>query len=382
MDPQQRLMLELAWEALEDAGIPPDRLDARRDGRVRRRDLERLRRPAAARRAIAVARQTFTGTQRSMIANRVSYFLGARGPSLTVDTGQSSGLVAVHMACESLRAGESSSALAGGVNLNVGPDTALELAALGALSPDGRCFTFDARANGFVRGEGGGLVVLKPLDAAVAGGDRILGVIRGSAVNNDGGGDGLTAPDPDAQKRLLRMAYENAGVRPDQVPYVELHGTGTPLGDRVEAAALGSVLGESREGSVAPGRLGKDEHRAPGGRGRNSGADQGGPGARSRRDSPQASTSSSPTRRSRSTTLGLRVQTAREPWPEASPKIAGVSSFGLGGTNCHVVVEAAPEPGAAAERLDAGPPSPGSRPGALRSLRQGRPGAPRGGRDG
>ena len=127
----------------------------------------------------------------------------------------------------------------------------------------------------------------------MADGDRILGVIRGSAVNNDGGGDGLTAPDPDAQKRLLRMAYENAGVRPDQVSYVELHGTGTPLGDRVEAAALGSVLGESRAGPAAPRRLGKDEHRASGGRGRNRGADQGGPvrsvAARSR----PASTSSS-----------------------------------------------------------------------------------------
>ena len=248
MDPQQRLMLELAWEALEDAGIPPDGLDAGEAGvyvGAISSDYAGLLRRAGA----AVTRQAFTGTQRSMIANRVSYFLGARGPSLSVDTGQSSGLVSVHMACESLRAGESSIALAGGVNLNVGPDSALELAALGALSPDGRCFTFDARANGFVRGEGGGLVVLKPFDAAVAGGDRILGVIRGSAVNNDGGGDGLTAPDPDAQKRLLRMAYENAGVRPDQVSYVELHGTGTPLGDRVEAAALGSVLGESREGS-------------------------------------------------------------------------------------------------------------------------------------
>ena len=252
---------------------------------------------------IAVARQTITGNQRSMIANRVSYFLGARGPSLTVDTGQSSGLVSVHMACESLLSGESTLALAGGVNLNVGPETALELAALGALSPDGRCFTFDARANGFVRGEGGGLVVLKPLDAAVAGGDRILGVIRGSAVNNDGGGDALTAPDPDAQKRLLRTAYENAGVRPDQVPYVELHGTGTPLGDRVEATALGSVLGDSREGSALRRRLRKDEHRAPGGRGRNRGPDQGGPLARSWRDPPEpqfrAAQPADPARRAR-----------------------------------------------------------------------------------
>ena len=242
MDPQQRLMLELAWEALEDAGIPPEGLQGSATGvyvGAISSDYAGLLRRAG----VAVARQAFTGTQRSMIANRVSYFLGARGPSLSVDTGQSSGLVSVHMACKGLRAGEASIALAGGVNLNVGPDSALELAALGALSPDGRCFTFDARANGFVRGEGGGLVVLKPLDAALADGDRILGVIRGSAVNNDGGGDGLTAPDPDAQHRLLLMAYENAGIGPDAVSYVELHGTGTPLGDRVEAAALGRLLG-------------------------------------------------------------------------------------------------------------------------------------------
>ena len=163
MDPQQRLMLELAWEALEDAGIPPDGLRRRRDGRLSWARSRATTPDCCGAPAIAVTRQAFTGTQRSMIANRVSYFLGARGPSLTVDTGQSSGLVSVHMACESLRSGESTLALAGGVNLNVGPDSALELAALGALSPDGRCFTFDARANGFVRGEGGGLVVLKPL---------------------------------------------------------------------------------------------------------------------------------------------------------------------------------------------------------------------------
>ena len=296
-----------------------------------------------------------------MIANRVSYFLGARGPSLSVDTGQSSGLVSVHLACESLRAGESSIALAGGVNLDVGPDSALELAALGALSPDGRCFTFDARANGFVRGEGGGLVVLKPFDAAEAGGDRILGVIRGSAVNNDGGGDGLTAPDPDAQQRLLRKAYENAGVRPDQVSYVELHGTGTPLGDRAEAAALGSVLGEGREGSSL--RVGSAKT--------NIGHLEAAAGAAGlikavlalgRGEIPPSLNFEQPNPEIPLDDLGLRVQIAREPWPEVSPKIAGVSSFGLGGTNCHVVVEAAPEPAVAAEHLDTGQPTGASVP--------------------
>ena len=360
MDPQQRLMLELAWQALEDAGIPRDRLEGDETGvfvGAISSDYAGLLR----RSRIAVARQMITGNQRSMIANRVSYFLGARGPSLTVDTGQSSGLVSIHMACESLLTGESTVALAGGVNLNVGPDTALELAALGALSPDGRCFTFDTRANGFVRGEGGGLVVLKPLDAAVAGGDRILGVIRGSAVNNDGGGDALTAPDPDAQKRLLRTAYENAGVRPDQVSYVELHGTGTPLGDRVEGTALGSVLGDSREGSVL--RVGSAKT--------NIGHLEAAAGTAGlikavlsldRGEIPPSLNFEQPNPQIPLDELGLRVQTASEPWPEVSPRVAGVSSFGLGGTNCHVVVEAAPQAGAEARHLDAEPPSPDSRP--------------------
>ena len=198
---------------------------------------------------IAVARQVITGNQRSMIANRVSYLLGLRGPSLTVDTGQSSALVAVHLACESLRARRVDLALAGGVNLNVGPDSALELAALGALSPDGRCFTFDARANGYVRGEGGGLVVLKPLDAAVADGDRILGVIRGSAVNNDGGGDGLTVPDHDAQERLLRTRLRERG-RPAGRGVLRRaarhrHAARRPESRRPRSAA---VLGAGRDG--------------------------------------------------------------------------------------------------------------------------------------
>ncbi len=360
MDPQQRLMLELAWEALEDAGIPPDGLEGHETGvyvGAISSDYAGLLRRAG----IAVARQAITGTQRSMIANRVSYFLGARGPSLTVDTGQSSGLVSIHMACESLLTGETTLALAGGVNLNVGPDSALELAALGALSPDGRCFTFDARANGFVRGEGGGLVVLKPLDVAVAAGDRILGVIRGSALNNDGGGDALTAPDPRGQERLLRTAYENAGVRPGQVSYVELHGTGTPLGDRVEATALGSVLGESREGSAllvgsAKTNIGHLEA-AAGTAGLIKAVlslDRGEipPSLNFERPNPQIPLDE----------LGLLVQTSHEPWPEASPRIAGVSSFGLGGTNCHVVVEAAPQMDAETAQVSAEPPAPASRP--------------------
>ena len=173
MDPQQRLALELSWEALEDAGIVPDALASTEagvyigaiasdyDDLVQAVDID------------ALARQTFTGTQRGMIANRISYALGLGGPSMTVDTGQSSSLVAVHLACQSLLSGESTLALAGGVQLNIGLARAVALSKLGALSPDGRCFTFDARANGFVRGEGGAVVVLKPLERAIADGDPI-----------------------------------------------------------------------------------------------------------------------------------------------------------------------------------------------------------------
>lgn len=167
--------------------------------------------------------------------NRVSYTLGLRGPSLTVDAAQSSALVAVHLACESLRRGEATLALAGGVNLNISAMSAIATSRFGVLSPDGCCFTFDARANGYVRGEGGGVVALKPLSLALADGDLIHCVIRGSAVNNDGAGDGLAAPDRQGQEEVIRLAYRDADVERADVQYVELHGTGTVLGDRVEA---------------------------------------------------------------------------------------------------------------------------------------------------
>ncbi|MGH2854965.1 MAG: polyketide synthase, partial [Solirubrobacteraceae bacterium] len=200
MDPQQRLMLELCWEACEDgAVVPPALRDTHAGvfvGAIADDYADLLHRCGSE----AVTRHALTGLHRGMIANRVSYALGLRGPSLTVDTGQSSSLVAVHLACESLRRGESALALAGGVHLNISPRTALGASRFGGLSPDGRCFTFDARANGYVRGEGGGVVVLKPLSAALAEGDSIYCVIRGSAVNNDGGGEGLTAPNQPAQE--------------------------------------------------------------------------------------------------------------------------------------------------------------------------------------
>jgi len=187
-----------------------------------------------------------TGYHHSILANRISYVFGLEGPSFTIDSACSSGLVVSHLACESLRRGESTLALAGAVNLNVLPESALATSRFGALSSDGRCFSFDARANGYVRGEGGGVLVLKTLSRAIADGDPIHCVIRGSAINNDGASNGMTAPSRKAQEAVLRAAYRNAGVELSTVQYVEAHGTGTPLGDPIEATALGAVIGAGR----------------------------------------------------------------------------------------------------------------------------------------
>jgi acyl transferase domain-containing protein len=246
MDPQQRLMLELGWEALEDARIAPDTVNGTGTGvfvgAVWDDYAARTYRQGPA----AVSEHTMTGVHRSIIANRVSYALGLHGPSMAVDTGQSSSLVSVHLAAESLRRGESDLAIAGGVNLILAPESNLGSLEFGALSPDGRCHTFDARANGYVRGEGGGAVVLKPLSRALADGDPVYCVVRGGATNSDGATEGLTVPSRRAQEEVLREAYRNAGADPAAVQYVELHGTGTPVGDPVEAGALGAVLGASR----------------------------------------------------------------------------------------------------------------------------------------
>ncbi|NEC07932.1 SDR family NAD(P)-dependent oxidoreductase, partial [Streptomyces sp. SID7909] len=278
---------------------------------------------------------------RSVIANRVSFLLGLTGPSLVVDSGQSSALVAVHQACEALRRGEVSLALAGGVNLMLAPESSVAVSKFGGLSPDGRAFVFDGRANGYVRGEGGGLVVLKRLEDAVADGDDVVCVIAGGAVNNDGGGDGLTAPRVEGQAGVLRLACERAGVAPGEVGYVELHGTGTALGDPVEAAALGMVLGN------APGRSGP---LVVGSAKTNVGHLEGAAGivglikaALSVRYGvvPASLNFESANPAIDLDELNLRVQTRTGIW-EGS-RIAGVSSFGMGGTNCHLILRPAPE---------------------------------------
>ncbi|TXL87796.1 polyketide synthase, partial [Streptomyces sp. IB2014 016-6] len=349
MDPQQRLALELCWEALEDAGTVPDSLRGRQAGVFIGAISDDYARLLHRHGMPAIGTHSITGLHRSVIANRVSYSLGLNGPSLTVDTGQSSSLVAVHLAAESLRRGESEIALVGGVSLNLIPETAVTAARFGGLSPTGRCHTFDDRADGYVRGEGGAMVVLKPLDRARADGDTVYCEIRGSAVNNDGGGASLTTPSTRAQTEVLRAAYRRAGVTPEQVGYVELHGTGTRVGDPVEAGALGAALGTGRpEG--APLLVGSVKT--------NIGHLEGAAGiaglvktvlSLAHRQIPA---SLNFTRANRDIPLDeLRLDVVREmtPWPDATrPAVAGVSSFGMGGTNCHVVLAAEPEPAASA----------------------------------
>jgi polyketide synthase 12 len=352
MDPQQRLVLELCWEAVEDAGAPPTELNGSQTGvfvGAISSDYADLLQSYGRQ---AVTRHVLTGLHRSMIANRVSYTLGLRGPSLTMDTGQSSSLVAVHLACESLRMGESELAFAGGVHLNISSTSATVASRFEGLSPDGRCFTFDARANGYVRGEGGAMVVLKPLSAAVAAGDRVYCVIHGSAVNNDGGGDSLTAPSQLAQEEVLRLAYRRAGVELSDVQYVELHGTGTKLGDRTEAAALGAALGAGRP-ALRPLPVGSVKT--------NIGHLEGAAGivgliktalAIEHREIPASLHFQTPNPDISLDALRLSVQCRLDAWPNMDrPLLAGVSSFGVGGTNCHLVVGESPAREPSASKL-------------------------------
>lgn len=213
MDPQQRLFLEVAWEALEDAGVN-ERSLAGSDTGVFAGAIWHDYADLASGNTGGLSSHSATGRALNMIANRLSYVLGLRGPSVVLDSACSSSLLAVHLACQSIQSGESSMAIAGGVNLLLSPETMVSLSRFGGLSPDGRCKAFDARADGFGRGEGCGVVVLKPLSRALADGDHIWCTIRGSAANNDGLSNGLTAPNPAAQEGVLRAAYRNAGIAP------------------------------------------------------------------------------------------------------------------------------------------------------------------------
>jgi acyl transferase domain-containing protein len=357
MDPQQRLMLELSWEAFEDAGIRPETLKDTPTGVFVGAIWDEYATVLRRHRPLASTRHAMTGVHRSIIANRISHGYGLRGPSLTLDTAQSSSLVAVHTACESLRRHECTLALAGGVNLIL-TEESMEAAAaqFGGLSPDGRCHTFDARANGFVRGEGGGTVLLKPLAAAVRDGDQVYCVIRGSALNNDGATDGLTTPGPAAQEAVVQLAHQRAGTSPGDVQYVELHGTGTPVGDPIEAAALGAALGSART---------EENPLLVGSAKTNVGHLEGAAGivgllkcvlGITHRQLPPSLHYATPNPRIPLAGLGLRVQDELTAWPRPDrPLLAGVSSFGMGGTNCHLVLA---EPAAPAAATPPPPPPP------------------------
>ncbi|MHB1561787.1 MAG: beta-ketoacyl synthase N-terminal-like domain-containing protein, partial [Isosphaeraceae bacterium] len=354
IDPQQRMLLEVAWEAIEDAGQVPERLAGGAVGvfiGISTGDY-------ALRNSVhrgGLAGHQIIGNAGCIAANRISHFFDFCGPSLAIDTACSSSLVAIHMACRSLRDGETEVAIAGGVNLLLDPRVFAALAQGRFLSPDGRCRAFDASANGYVRGEGAGLVVLKPLSRALADGDPIYAVIRGGAVNQNGRTVGLTAPNRAAQEAVLRAACRHAGIQPGQVDYVEAHGTGTPLGDPIELSALGAVLGEGRRDDrsclIGSAKTNIGHLEAAAGVGGLIKAAL----AIHHRTIPASLHYTSPNPHADLAGSPLRVAAVPQPWPATdSPARAGVSSFGFGGTNAHLILEEAPQIAADAECSPAG----------------------------
>jgi acyl transferase domain-containing protein len=338
MDPRQRLALELTWEMFEDAFMVPETL---RGGHVAvylgamNDDYAFL--------TVGtdnVDHYSFAGISRGMIANRISFAFGLQGPSITIDSGQSSSLVAVHLACESLRTGASPLAIAGGFHLNLANETAMLETEFGAMSASGHTYAFDARADGYVRGEGGALVLLKPLRAALDDGDRIHAIIRGSAVGNAGDrAAGLTVSSIPGQVDVMARALLTAGLDRSQVDYVEAHGTGTEIGDPIEARALGEVFAQRRQHPVSVGSVKTNIGHAGGAAGI--------AGllktvlAVENALLPPSLNYASPAVDLES--LGLRVNTTLRPWPVGDgPRRAGVSSFGMGGTNAHVIIEESP----------------------------------------
>jgi acyl transferase domain-containing protein/SAM-dependent methyltransferase/acyl carrier protein len=342
MDPQQRLLLEVSWEALENSAIAPGSLFGGRTGvfvgmgnadywRMVYRDEQQIDAYSA------------LGNSFSVAAGRLSYLLGVHGPALTVDTACSSSLVAVHLACASLRSGECDLALAGGVNLILSPEANINFSKSRMLAPDGRCKTFDAAADGYVRGEGCGVVVLRPLSAALAARNRILAVIRSSAVNQDGRSGGLTAPNGPAQEAVLREALRLAGVGPEEIGYLEAHGTGTPLGDPIEVRAAAAVLCQDRT-PAQPLTLGTIKT--------NIGHLEAAAGvagllkvvvALEHKQIPPHLHLKNKNPYIEWDRLALTIPTELTSWqPIQGKRMAGISSFGFSGTNAHLIVEEAP----------------------------------------
>ena len=340
MDPQQRILLEVSWEALENAFIPPHSLAGTRTGvfvGISSYDYSRLQFDDPE----MIDAYAGTGNAHSIAANRLSYVLDLRGPSMAVDTACSSSLVSVHLACQSLGNGESDLALAGGVNLILTPELTITFSQARMLAPDGRCKTFDASADGYVRGEGCGVVVLKRLSDALRDGDNILALIRGSAVNQDGRSNGLTAPNGLAQQDVLRTAMTQAGIAPSQISYVEAHGTGTPLGDPIEMASLNAVLGDDSNQRVIVGSVKTNIGHLESAAGiaglikvvlamQNEAIP---PHLHLKEINPYLSLENS----------RIEIGTYLRPWKRRdAPRFAGVSSFGFGGTNAHVILSDAP----------------------------------------
>ncbi|MGP8297707.1 type I polyketide synthase [Streptomyces inhibens] len=345
MDPQQRLLLEVACEALADAGCTTARIAGSTTGvyvGINTTDYMQL---LSAGGTHGIDPYQATGNTFSVAAGRLSYFLGAQGPSMAVDTACSSSLVAAHLAVRALRSGESDLAIAAGVNLMLAPGTTVSLAKLGALSPDGRCKTFDASADGYGRGEGCGAVVLKRLSDAVADGDRIWAVLRGSAVNQDGRSAGLTVPNGQAQQTVIRAALRDGGIAPDAVDYVEAHGTGTPLGDPMELSALVAALRPDRA-TAAPLLVGSVKT--------NIGHLEAAAGISGlikvalslhHGEIPPHLHFTAPNPHLSWDGLPVEIPTEPVEWrPSGGPRTAGISSFGFSGTNAHLVLEEGPQP--------------------------------------
>jgi thioester reductase-like protein len=345
MDPQQRWLLEAAWEALEDAGIPPASLRGSTTGVfVGISAADYLTVQLSDKHHIDV--HTNSGGTLSIAANRVSYMLDLRGPSVAVDTACSSALVAVSLACQAIWSGKCDGALAGGANALISPNSSIGFSKAGMLSPSGQCFAFDERANGYVRGEGAGLVYLKTLSRAQRDGDHIYAVVRSAVVNSDGHTSSMTVPGIESQVTMLQQAYREAGIRPDDVDYVEAHGTGTPVGDPIESEALGRVIGAGRA---------DDNKCLMGSVKTNIGHLESGSGIAGmikaalvlyHRMIPPNQNFRTPNPRIPFNALGLEVVKELRPLPQREGRlpVASVNSFGFGGTNAHIVMEAAPRP--------------------------------------
>ncbi|WP_320667360.1 thioester reductase domain-containing protein [Prochlorococcus sp. MIT 1307] len=349
LDPQQRMLLEVAWRSMEDGGQPVELLRGRPVGvfiGISSADYSSL---------LWASKEDYAtpdnepfilpGNTGCIAANRISYFLDLKGPSFTVDTACSSSLVAVHLACESLWRGESELAIAGGVQALIHPGIQMSFCKAGLLSPDGRCKSFDADANGYVRSEGAGVVLLKPLSDAIRCRDQIHAVIRGSAVNSDGRSQGIAAPSQRSQAACIRDAFQKAGIDPVDTQYVEAHGTGTRQGDPIELRALGSVVGSKRS-REQPCRVGSVKTNL--GHGETVAGITGLiKAALCIREGklPPSLHFCSPNPSVNLFDLGLQVQSSLEAFPQPlAPLVVGVSSFGFGGTNSHVVLSDSPQP--------------------------------------